>query len=82
MIKLVKIKDHAKIMKKILKRITFLGLLLAFQYVAFAQGGPTPDPVETNSVPVDGGLSLFAAAGLAYGAKKVWDNRKEKNKSF
>jgi len=29
------------------------------------------------NVPIDGGLSVLLAAGAAYGAKKVYDKRKE-----
>jgi len=29
------------------------------------------------NVPIDGGLSILLAAGAAYGAKKVYDKRKE-----
>jgi hypothetical protein len=43
---------------------------------AFAQPGPIED-----EIPIDGGASLLAAAGIAYGAKKIYDFRKEKNKS-
>jgi hypothetical protein len=31
-----------------------------------------------QEVPIDGGASLLAAAGIAYGAKKLFDSRKEK----
>lgn len=37
-----------------------------------AQGGPD------ESVPIDGGASLLAAAGVAYGAKRLYDFRKKK----
>ena len=47
-----------------------LGALL-LTVTVMAQGTP-PGP------PIDGGLSLLLAAGGAYGAKKLYDSRKEK----
>jgi predicted metal-dependent HD superfamily phosphohydrolase len=41
----------------------------------FAQGDPGGDPDVT--VPVDGGLSILAAAGVAYGVKKIKEYRKK-----
>ncbi len=42
-----------------------------------AQGDPGLDP---DPIPLDGGLSMLIAAGVAYGAKKAYDKRKgEKN---
>ncbi len=43
----------------------------------FAQGGPGGDPDAT--VPIDGGLSILAAAGVAYSVKKIKEFRKKKN---
>ncbi len=43
--------------------------------------GQDPDPwadPDTNDVPVDGGLSLFIAAGVGYGIKKAKDLKKRK----
>jgi hypothetical protein len=37
-------------------------------------GGPGGDP--DVAVPIDGGVSLLVAAGIAYGAKKAYDKRK------
>jgi len=39
--------------------------------VAIAQGPPGPP-----ATPIDGGLGLLLAGGLAYGVKKIRDNRK------
>lgn len=64
-----------------MKKIIMLGLLLAVHAIVFAQGGgPVPDPEPITAAPVDGGVSLLAAAGIAYGAKKLWDKRKEQNR--
>ncbi|MDQ6756674.1 MAG: hypothetical protein M3004_07040 [Bacteroidota bacterium] len=40
-----------------------------------AQGGPGGDP---DAVPVDGGLSILAAAGVAYSVKKIKDFKKKR----
>lgn len=39
--------------------------------VAFAQGPPGPP-----ATPIDGGLSILLAGGIAYGAKKIRDYKK------
>lgn len=55
-------------------------LLILFFFIpslVHAQGGPGGDP---DAVPVDGGLSILAAAGVAYGVKKIRDYRKKNNK--
>lgn len=36
-----------------------------------------PDPGGDPDVPIDGGVSLLIAAGVAYGAKKAYDKRKK-----
>ena len=54
-------------------------LLIIFCFapsLLFAQGDPGGDP---DVVPVDGGLSILAAAGVAYGVKKIRDYRKKKS---
>ena len=38
-------------------------------------GDPGPDP--DTDVPLDGGVSILVAAGIAYGAKKAHDKRKK-----
>ena len=40
-----------------------------------AQPDPGGDP--DTEVPIDGGVSLLVAAGVAYGAKKAYDKRKK-----
>lgn len=68
-----------------MKRFTYILLtstLLLFVYIIgnklFAQGPPPPPPPPTSNIPIDGGISLLIAAGAAYGAKKVYDKRKNK----
>lgn len=38
----------------------------------------TPQPPGPQIIPIDGGLSLLVAACAGYGAKKIYDVRKEK----
>lgn len=45
----------------------------------YAQLPPPPTPTAPpTQVPIDGGILLLAAAGAAYGARKVYKNRKDK----
>lgn len=39
--------------------------------IALAQPPPPPDP----TIPIDGGISLLLAAGIGYGAKKIYEKR-------
>jgi len=44
---------------------------------AVAQGGgPVPDPTPSNAVPIDGGVGFLVAAGVAYGAKKLYAKKR------
>lgn len=36
------------------------------------------DDDDSNEIPLDGGLSVLAVAGAAYGVKRVRDSRKKK----
>lgn len=40
--------------------------------------GNCNDDCNNNEIPLDGGLSFLAAAGAAYGIKRIRDNRKAK----
>jgi hypothetical protein len=42
-----------------------------------AQGGPADDS-DIPDIPLDGGLSILLAAGAAYGGKKLYDSKKNK----
>lgn len=42
--------------------------------------GLPEDPDDPDAIPIDGGISLLAAAGMAYGGKKIYDMRKHKKK--
>ena len=75
--------------KKLAKRATLAALLIGGLGMAtpvLAQLPPPPTPtspptptVPPTQVPLDGGILLLAAAGAAYGAKKVYNNRKRTN---
>lgn len=69
-------------MKKIFS-IFILSILLSISINLSAQppnpGGGQGDP---PGVPIDGGLSLLLAAGVAYGGKKMYDINKEKEDSM
>ncbi len=60
-------------MKKTVKYIMVLAIATAISFAAQAQpgsgGGGFDD--EPQDVPVDGGIVLLAAAGAAYGYKKL-----------
>jgi hypothetical protein len=45
-------------------------------FLTFAQGGPGGDP---DVLPVDGGITILAAAGVAYSVKKIKEYRKKKH---
>jgi len=65
-------------MKAIIYKLTLTISLLFVSILSFAQSfsGPpsfTPDVLDN---PIDGGLSLLLGAGVAYGAKKLRDHRK------
>jgi hypothetical protein len=44
---------------------------------AWSQLPPPPPPTPTP-VPIDGGIIMLAAAGAAYGAKKVYGRKSKK----
>ena len=57
------------------KLFLITGLSLMLTVSAFAQDDVNGDPDSTR-VPFDGGISLLAAAGVAYGTKRWYDARK------
>ena len=54
------------------KFIFSIGILLTATYVHAQPSFPE------DGVPIDGGLSILLAAGVGYGAKKMYDSRKDK----
>lgn len=64
-------------MKKIFKRSLFVaGLFLATSLPTFAQD-PGPDPGGDPDAPIDGGIAILAAAGIAYGVKTLRSTKEE-----
>lgn len=77
-------------MHGMLKKLLFIALF-ALPIVAFSNfppgppGGQSPPCEEVGlpgpgfgepCIPIDGGISLLIAAGLAYGGKKAYDSRR------
>lgn len=58
-----------------MKKVLFY-LIFSFTLTVSASAQPG-DPGSDPDIPIDGGVSLLAAAGLAYGAKKMVDKRRE-----
>ena len=60
-------------MKNISKIIMAVAIVVAVNFAANAQPGSTTGGFddEPQDVPVDGGISLLAIAGAAYGYKKL-----------
>lgn len=56
-----------------------ISLMMLVELSAQPTGDPTGDPDATpvQEVPIDGGLSLLLGAGIAYGAKRAYSNRKK-----
>lgn len=71
-----KIKNMKSRIKVIL---SIAALTCGFGLVAHAQLPPPPTPTTPpTQVPLDGGVIMLAVAGAAYGAKKVYAKRKNK----
>lgn len=60
-----------------LKKSLFVLLLVCVPIALLAQPGP-PD-TDVVDTPVDGGLSILAAAGVGYVLKKVTDKKKNRD---
>ena len=56
-------------------------VVIMLPWMAFAQIGGGGGGLGNPDVPIDGGLSVLVAAGVAYGAKKVHDARKKKQQA-
>ena len=70
-------KPMTTINKRILLTIAAMFIVMMLPMLASAQVDTTP--VDPETAPIDGGLSLLVAAGIGYGAKKVKE-RKAANK--
>lgn len=58
--------------------LPLLAMMLAAGGVALAQPGSTgPTPSSPTAIPLDGGVSLLLAGGVAYGIKHLRNRRKK-----
>jgi hypothetical protein len=63
-------------MKKYIKHLSLLAsILFTLSFAAMAQPGFDDDVEDT---PIDGGIGLLVGAGIAYGIKKAYNLKKEK----
>ena len=60
--------------KKLVLSIITIFIIMLLPILASAQVDTTP--VDPETAPIDGGLSLLVAAGIGYGAKKLKTKRK------
>ena len=72
---------------KSLTAVVFFYLFVNFS-VSMAGGPPPPPPggggppcFPPPCIPIDGGISFLLAAGVALGAKKIFDSRKKSSDS-
>jgi hypothetical protein len=69
---------------KIFKLILTVSLILVVNQVLLS--APPPPPAGSAGcwpppcIPIDGGITFLAAAGAMYGAKKLYNSRKNKTK--
>lgn len=70
-------------MKNVVKRLKLVMLISMITVPTFLMSQELPDPVPPCDVPcpIDSGVSLLIAAGLAFGFKKVYDQKKEEKDS-
>ncbi|MFT3946001.1 MAG: hypothetical protein QM763_10065 [Agriterribacter sp.] len=61
---------------KVKTLLTAVILVCALSYAPSLKAQPDPGG-DPDAVPIDGGVSLLVAAGVAYGAKKAYDKRKK-----
>lgn len=64
----------------LIRLLPAITLAFAFAEVALAQpgsGGPGPGTPDPTAVPLDGGVSLLLAGGVAYGLKHLRNRRKK-----
>ncbi len=61
---------------KVLFKI-LLGFILLFVPCFIDEAAAQPPPLPPVNIPIDGGLGVLILAGMAYGGKKLYDNRTE-----
>ena len=58
-----------------LRTLLLLACIIAIPVISFAQAGFAS--TDVTDTPIDGGLSLLVAAGIGYGAKKLYNKKKK-----
>ena len=74
-------------MKKLVYSVITITALLLIVTVSNTSAGVPPPPggggppcLPPPCIPIDGGISFLVAAGVAVGAKKIYNSRKESEK--
>jgi len=67
-------------MKKHVRYLLILFFMVAPMFLESTIAQPPPN-MDIQDIPIDGGLSVLIVAGLAYGAKKLRDSKKEDSSS-
>ncbi len=63
---------------KVLLTIAFLMMFSLVGYSNPPGGATTPNPGSPDTaIPLDGGVTILLVAGAAYGAKKIYNRKKE-----
>jgi hypothetical protein len=63
-------------MNRFLRILLFLIVFLSLPFFIQNAFAPPPPPPPAD-IPIDGGLTFLIIAGAAYGARKLYKNRKE-----
>jgi len=58
-----------------LRSLLLLACIIAIPVISFAQSAPAS--TDVTDLPIDGGISLLVAAGIGYGAKKLYNKKKK-----
>jgi len=59
-------------------KLSLFSMFIMLPLISSAQPDPEGDP-DAPQTPIDGGISLLIAAGVAYGTKKLYDVKNKKN---
>ena len=63
--------------KQLLTLIFMMILLISPLFMELASAQPPPPPPQ--DIPLDGGLTLLIASGIAYGVRKLYKGQKAEN---
>ena len=67
-----------EIKSKQMKKIKIFQVVVIISLLLFPLAGIAQGPIDPDDVPIDGGLTILAAAGAAYCVKKYRDGRKKR----